>query len=374
MKVKKYTAPTMPEAMEKVRKELGKKAVILNSKEAKTKGFLGLFRKKYIEIIAAVDPNPVESQRRHSFNKVREVNEYRTVVKPSNEQPQLEEKLINEIKALKAELSTTKAAQQFLPETVQLVENKLREQQINDKTISELTPLLIEQYYSNQSSEKDLINFVKNYFFEQLKDKQMIDDQQAKHIYLVGPTGVGKTTTIAKLAAKSAITDGKRIAFITLDTYRIAAIEQLKTYAKILNIPIEVAYNKEDFKKAKDKFKDYDHIFIDTAGRNYRKEQYINQFKQMIDLTEDDEVYCVLSLTSKEADLQDILNRFEDIPINRVIFTKADETTQYGYIYNLWKKFQFNFSYITFGQNVPDDIQRLTPELTVNLLVGEEKW
>ena len=101
-----------------------------------------------------------------------------------------------------------------------------------------------------------------------------------KYINIVGPTGVGKTTTLAKVAAETMLNQRKKVAFITTDTYRIAAIDQLKTYAKILNIPIEVAYNLEDFKRAADRFSHYDIVFIDTAGRNFRNEQYVKDLEK----------------------------------------------------------------------------------------------
>ena len=122
----------------------------------------------------------------------------------------------------------------------------------------------------------------------------------SKFIYLLGPTGVGKTTTIAKLAADAKMKHAKDIAFITLDTYRIAAIEQLKTYAKILDIPIEVAYNAEDLEAAKEKFKDKDLIYIDTAGRNYMNSEYINQLKEIAQFKEQDKLIYALTLTAKE--------------------------------------------------------------------------
>lgn len=370
MKVKKYTAQTMSEAMEKVRKELGVKAVILHSKQAKTKGFLGLFRKKYIEIIAAVDPNPINERKSQTYVMR---TEKRPNLKNRDGQEKLEEKLLSEIRTLKSDLNSSNIAE-HLPKEIHFFEKQLRDNEINEETIKEIIPLLLEKYYSNRSSKSEMYDVIRSYFFERLKDGKFLSITNAKHIFLVGPTGVGKTTTIAKLAAKSAITDGKKVAFITLDTYRIAAIEQLKTYAKILNIPIEVVYHRDDFLKAKEKFKDYDQIFIDTAGRNYRKAEYVQQFQQLVDIDANDIVLSVLSLTSKEQDLDDILEQFNQLNIDGIIFTKADETSQYGLIYNLWKKHNSTFSYITYGQDVPDDIEQLSPELLSKLIVGEQKW
>ncbi|RPF55978.1 flagellar biosynthesis protein FlhF [Aquisalibacillus elongatus] len=378
MKVKKYTAPTMPEAMKIVRGDLGQSAVILNSREARTKGFLGLFRKKYIEVFAAVDPNPVREQKpKRQYSQI--VNLKREETTSSNtQQTEAHEDIRKELNELRKQLQQTSTNQQdqILPDPVQNVCKDLQQQELHNSLIDELIPKLLETYYTNQSQDEETLKqYLKQYFIDQLIDSEACQPHDdTKYIYLLGPTGVGKTTTIAKLAAFNSITDGKKIAFITLDTYRIAAIDQLKTYAKILNVPIEVAYNKEDFEAAKDKFKDYDLVFIDTAGRNYRKDEYINQVKEIISFNKDEEIYCVLSLNSKYKDLEDIFNRFSTLGINRVIFTKADETTQFGPIYNLWNDHRFKISYLTYGQSVPDDIKEASPELIVKMLVGEKQW
>ncbi|GEL75860.1 flagellar biosynthesis protein FlhF [Tenuibacillus multivorans] len=375
MKVKKYTAPTMPEAMKVVRQDLGQSAVILNSREQRTRGFLGLFRKKYIEVFAAVDPNPgIEPQTNRIKRPIKETFEVR---QPVNNARESNDDILKEIKALKTQLNQQETKKTMLPLPIQNIHSQLENQELNHSVINEVVPILLEQYYSKHNDDpQSLMTYVKHYFLTKLKDDNAFSkhDSKARWIYLLGATGVGKTTTIAKLAASSSIASGKRIAFITLDTYRIAAIDQLKTYAKILNVPVEVAYNLQDFEKAKEKFKDYDIVFIDSAGRNYLKDEYINRIQDFVTFGENEEIYCVLSLTSKQKDLDQIFQRFSKLNIDRVIFTKADETSQFGTIYNLWKKYKFKISYITFGQSVPDDIQEATPELIADLIVGEKEW
>lgn len=361
----------MQEAMDKVKKELGHSAVILSTKEVRTKGFLGFFRKKQIEIIAAVDPNPIQI-------KKPTLNEKQRITKPKQQSVKLNQRPIveNVLKEHKLTLNNTSTLQpdQFLPKEVQSLLDELLDQEINENVVKELTPILLESFYTNKLSKEQLKNEAKNYFFSKLSQVQPLEINEAKHIFLVGPTGVGKTTSIAKLAAKSAIAQGKKVAFITLDTYRIAAIEQLKTYAKILNVPLEVAYNKDDFLNAKMKLKDYDQIFIDTAGRNYRNDEFVKQLGNLIEYDENDIFLCALSLTSKERDLKEILLNFSKLSLSGVIFTKADETVQYGQIYNLINELNLRPSYITYGQDVPDDIELLTPKLISDLLVGERKW
>jgi flagellar biosynthesis protein FlhF len=191
-----------------------------------------------------------------------------------------------------------------------------------------------------------------------------------KYINVVGPTGVGKTTTLAKIAAQAVLKYGKKVAFITTDTYRIAAIDQLKTYAKILNVPLEVTYTIDDFVKAKERFSHFDLILIDTAGRNFRNKQYVEDLKSVIGFDEDLETILVLALTSKYSDMLDIFEQFSSIKINKLIFTKVDETSKYGTIVNLILKNKIGVAYLTNGQNVPDDIFEASPESIANTVFG----
>jgi flagellar biosynthesis protein FlhF len=181
-----------------------------------------------------------------------------------------------------------------------------------------------------------------------------------KYVHLVGPTGVGKTTTLAKLAADATLNHQLRVGFITTDTYRIAAIDQLKTYAKILDVPLEVAYSLADYQKAKDQFKDYDLVLVDTAGRNFRNASYVRELQKMIDFDEESDNFLVLGLTSKLADMKDIFQQFKEIPIHQMIFTKVDETSKSGNALNMVMDQQVGIAYLTDGQNVPDDIKEMS--------------
>src|SRR5699024_5741910 len=192
-----------------------------------------------------------------------------------------------------------------------------------------------------------------------------------KIVHFVGPTGVGKTTTLAKVAAKSMLEDKKHVAFITTDTYRIAAIEQLKTYAKILDIPVEIAYSNEDYKQAIDKFSGYDLILVDTAGRNFREDKYSKEMIETVQLEENTETYLVLSLTAKPKDLFDIQQQFKQLPIKEIVFTKLDETTQFGSVLSIMKAMNKGVAYITNGQDVPDDLMEPTPERIIDLSIGD---
>ncbi|MBE3553980.1 MAG: flagellar biosynthesis protein FlhF, partial [Thermicanus sp.] len=192
-------------------------------------------------------------------------------------------------------------------------------------------------------------------------------------VHIIGPTGVGKTTTIAKLASEYLLHRKKKVAFLTSDTYRIAAIDQLKTYSNILNIPMEVIFSPKDLPPALSRVSHYDLILMDTAGRNYRDPVYINEMKELLTTSLPSETYLVLSLTTKFKDMKELVEEFLHLGIDHVIFTKLDETLTHGAIFNLAYHYPITLSYISNGQSVPDDLLFLTPERFADLLLGGEK-
>ncbi|MCY9595863.1 flagellar biosynthesis protein FlhF, partial [Paenibacillus chitinolyticus] len=178
----------------------------------------------------------------------------------------------------------------------------------------------------------------------------------SKIVHIVGPTGVGKTTTIAKLAADQVLKQRRKVGLITSDTYRIAAIEQLRTYANILDVPVEVVFSPADLTRALHNLREADVIFMDTAGRNFRNEMYVSELNTLIRHQGPSETILVLSLTSKYSDMKAITANFSKFKVDKVLFTKMDETYSYGAMLNLLDEFPIRLSYVTDGQNVPDDI------------------
>ena len=177
--------------------------------------------------------------------------------------------------------------------------------------------------------------------------------------FFIGPTGVGKTTTIAKIASKFKVEQGKKVAFLTADTYRISATEQLRTYANILDAPLTVIYAPEELPAAVDKLSDYDLIFVDTAGFSHKNEMQREDTKklfQMLGTQYQTIVYLVLSSTTKYRDLKEICDMYRSISDYSLIFTKLDETSAYGNLLNIKLYADADISYTTNGQNVPDDI------------------
>lgn len=368
MKVKKYVAPSMPEALDKVRDEFGTDAVILSSKAVYTGGFLGLFKKRNVEVVAAIEPE-VNKPRQM---KPQRINVTQEVPKPpvieSTKQQQI---VIEELRSLRKWMEeTTDATEHRFPAAFQSVKEHLMNQEVDEDVVDQLIQSTLEQVQGEGFTFEEAIEKTKQQL-EKLFIRQNCGAIQfeKKFIHLVGPTGVGKTTTIAKLAAKSMLQDNKRVALITTDTYRIAAIEQLKTYSNILDIPLEIAYTMEDYQKARLKFQEYDLVFVDTAGRNFRDPKYVAELGKVVDLEHDVETYLVLSATTKARDLLSLYDQFKAIPLKKLIFTKTDETSSYGALLNLVSKKEIGIGYLTHGQNVPDDIKTATPGLLAKLLV-----
>lgn len=191
--------------------------------------------------------------------------------------------------------------------------------------------------------------------------------------FFIGPTGVGKTTTIAKIASKFKVELGKKVAFLTADTYRISATEQLRTYANILDAPLSVIYAPEELNEAVGKMADYDLIFVDTAGFSHKNEAQREDTKkllQMINAEYQTIVYLVLSATTKYRDLKEICDIYRSISDYSLIFTKLDETSAYGNLLNIKLYADADISYMTNGQNVPDDIAVFQSQEIVKKLLG----
>lgn len=361
MKMKKYIADSMPEAMRKVRAEHGDDAVILNTKVITNKKFFGLLKQKQFEVVVGLDDVVVPKKNTRQTT---------ITVDPSTE-------------ALKKEIASLKAVMQNVekytkksayPDVLEPYIAYLQRQELAEELI---TPIC-DELFVHMQKEGD-VNFkqfeaiTRRFLTEKLQQLPFggIDDTK-RHIHVLGPTGVGKTTTIAKIAARTVLEKKRKVGFITTDTYRIAAIEQLKTYAGLLQSPVEVAYSADDYQQALKKLDVMDVIFVDTAGRNYKEARYVEDLTKLITFSDDATAYLVLSTNAKENDMIAIIDQFKEIPIEKFIFTKVDETNSIGTMINLMIKYNKGIAYYTNGQEVPEHIEEATIEQILQLFFKGE--
>jgi flagellar biosynthesis protein FlhF len=186
----------------------------------------------------------------------------------------------------------------------------------------------------------------------------------------IGPTGVGKTTTLAKLVAQFALFRNKKAALLTIDTYRIGAVEQLKTYSEIIGVPLDVVNTPEELKDSLQRHRDKEAIFIDTAGRSVKNKEQVLELQRFIDLIpERRDIFLTLSATTKGKDLSKIIEEYQRLKFNKLIITKIDETLNLGCIVNVADQAGMPVVYVTKGQNVPDDIEELSPEKAAGMVL-----
>lgn len=197
------------------------------------------------------------------------------------------------------------------------------------------------------------------------------DDGRPRTIALIGPTGVGKTTTIAKLAATFKLKQGKKVGLITMDTYRIAAVEQLRTYAGIIGLPLKVVNTAEQLSEALEEYKGLDAVLIDTAGRSQKASDKLGELKQVLASAQPHEVHLVLSSTVSQKVLLQTIERFSAVEADRIIFTKLDEAVTGGVLLNVAKRVGKKVSYVTTGQEVPHEIEPGCSDRLASLVMGE---
>jgi len=399
MRVKRYVVDSMPDALQRIRADLGKDAIIINTKNIKTGGFLGLFSKKQIEVIAAADvnkgstPKPAplmakseimdtlpEQGVKKDFSKGQQVYDLKSVV-------------TRKVSLMETEVPKVSPQQEDEPGSpfplnqgsngskhtdLMILRQRLQEQEVEQHLIEQIISTVQTRYSSvllqNEQSQIQHAKLVIEEILHSNQKKQNLIGNETRFVKFFGPTGVGKTTTIAKLAAEGVLKNKRKVGFITTDTYRIGAVDQLRTYANILNIPLEVVFQPKEMGEAIEKLSDCNLILMDTAGRNYRHKEYANELVKYFPNMEGAENYLVLSLTSKNKDMIEIVENFKPISIDKLIFTKADETTSYGSILNMVWRYRFSLSYLTTGQNVPDDIRVAAPGKITNLILGEDNY
>ncbi len=393
MKVKKFVAPTLKEATEMMKRELGDDAIILGTRRIKQPGIFGFLKPELIEIVGAIEEEKLHSKSENYAGSPIELlrrmtSEIETKQKRNLNDGKIEtgsfdrydySEIKNEIEEVKQTLNEIaehfkyKNSIQYPPilkkAFMTLIEKEVEEELANKIVRAVLMKLSGEELKNEKIVENEVLNVISSI----IKFTKPVKPLRRKTFVLafVGPTGVGKTTTIAKLAAIYKLFENARVALVSADTYRIAAIEQLQTFANIANIPMDVAYTPEDIARLVRKHQDKDIILIDTVGRNQRQSEHISELAKFIKSANPDEVHLVLSATSSYKNMLDVYNRFKLLLPNRLIFSKVDEAVCLGYILNVAYKTKLPISYITTGQNVPDDITVAEPKVIANLIYKE---
>lgn len=383
MQIKRFEAENVTEALRLVKQEFGSEAVILSARSLeKKRGVFWPMKRPGVEVTAAKDTSCTEAKEAppNKMRKFYKNQSLRSNLEDSSKKKSSVSLLHGDANALKNRHNNHMVKRNHVPQ------NNARElfalhQRMLFQGIEENIALdLIEKINGIMSSENVLKNeglksCLINAFEKTGLRVSPIKMEQGKQkiVAFVGPTGVGKTTTIAKLAAIQAIKMRKRVALITLDNYRIAGIEQLKIYAKIIGIPIEIASTGKEFKECLNRLKDKHLILIDTAGMSQRNEYQFNELRIFFDKIRHVETHLLLSATTKENDLIDILARFKVFPISKLLFTKLDESTSYGNMLNQIIQSKIPVSYFTNGQQVPEDIEIATLERLVDLITDQEK-
>lgn len=409
MLIKRYIVNNMNEAMTRIRYELGKDAVIISQRKIRKPGLSGYFAKKVIEVTAAIENSKKneETSIESSLDAIRRI--MNTEVSVSNNRQNVyernkkkvtideiaidDEKIENAEKKAKAkeilnldrELQRTPLEQDELVKEMLEMKNMLSEIMNSTSTNGikkSKLQILLENNDLNEISVKRIMAALKDI------DEDIDDREKAKKVIermiplsspkmsgvvvLVGPTGVGKTTTIAKLAGKLALIDKKKVGLITIDTYRIGAVEQLRTYAEIMNLPFKVVLTTKEMEAAIENMANCDVILIDTTGRSCKNPMQISELRSFVEKANTTNIHLVISCTTKNKDIKTIVDGFRELNYNNVIITKLDETSTYGSIMNILDLARKPLSFITSGQNVPDDIKQLNKAEIANLLLGDD--
>lgn len=393
MIIKKFQGATEEEAIRMAQAEMGNSAVIMHIRTVKHRALARLFKKNYVEVTAALkektDKIPVKV-----VNEVvnQDTKPLLEIEKTTNA---IEEKLNNlqnimEKKISEASNVATEAEGYNIEEAsqnnndvnfkfMQLVYRQLIDNEVDEKYVNQIMGE-VEEALKKGSNMDSLLAAIYQKIVLKMGVPETITtvENKTKVVYFVGPTGVGKTTTIAKLASYFKLQKNLKVAMITSDTYRIAAVEQLRTYANILDAPLTVVYTIEEFNEAIKSYSDYDMIFVDTAGRSQKNTEQCNEIFRLIEegrLGEnmEKEIYLVLSAATKYKDLLKICDVFGHLKDYKLIFTKLDETYSLGNILNVKLNTGAPLSYVTSGQVVPDDISTIDAQKIARSLLGSNE-
>ncbi len=372
MIVRSYTGRTVPEALEKVKNDLGDGALIIETRAIREPGLLG--RKSGYEVVAAVDDVPAKTARH-------------AVPQPPAE-PQvlpwkptaLDAPVANQAASLARERSEESAALALEEELISIRRQLARlaagqgtpcghlgEELAAELEDGELPGELVAELDEAMSRAGSRLETAKHREFlslllaRHLPCSGALDWSTTQKLMLVGPTGVGKTTTLAKFASDLVMKRGRRVALITIDTYRVGAQDQLKAYADLLDVPLEVAATPAQFGALMRRYEGYDNVLVDTAGRSPTDTTRIHELKGFCRAVPGLAVMLAVAATSGRAEFAAVVERFSILPVAHAVITKLDECAAMGRLYGCLRRHRLPLNYVTTGQEVPDDIMAADP-------------
>ncbi|MGI9951199.1 flagellar biosynthesis protein FlhF [Moorellaceae bacterium AZ2] len=339
MRIKRYLVRDMQEAYLVIRRDLGPDAVIVSTKRVRRPGLRGFFQPTQLEVTAAAETGPNSKAGQGEKALERELAEIRkTLEKLTSSSPGE----AGPLAAYRRLLLDQDMGEDLTEALLAGLDGNIKEEVLGQAILARLA-----QYLDPPAGEKG---------------------HQERIRALVGPTGVGKTTTLAKLAARYSLYYHQRVGLITLDTYRIGAVEQLKTYAEIMRLPLEVAMTPKELKQAVAKLEQCDVILVDTAGRPPENQAQLAETQGFLSSIGPLDVYLVLSGTTRSSDLLRAVEKYRLLQFNRLIFTKLDETSCPGVIARVVQAAGVPVAYVTAGQNVPDDLEEADPYSLAQLI------
>jgi flagellar biosynthesis protein FlhF len=407
MQIKRYTGPTLPDVLAQIDRELGPNALIIHTRPIRMGGFFGVLGQQGYEVTVAIDYNfrPREEPVPRTPSVEERVRPRPFVADPStaarpaapvpppavqpmapavSAPPSARVRDAEAQMAARRELSemrvrprgTAQAAGEparLMSDDMERMHRLLVKNQVEEylsrrllKTFDEQLSLLGEDW--NRSGPR-FEQFVAG-MIRTVPGIKLREGRKPVVAAFVGPTGVGKTTTIAKIAGHFSLMEHRRVGIITSDTFRIAATDQIRRYGEIIGVPVRVVETPEDLQQALLQFNGYDLVLLDTAGRSPQNKEQIIHLKQLMDAARPDEVHLVVSMTTKYIDVLSIVAKFGVVPTSRVILTKFDETRTYGLALNLSVNFGMDIAYMTAGQSVPDDLEAADATRIARLIVG----
>lgn len=411
MIIKKFLAKTETEAIEMAKQELGNNAIVMNIKKVKPKGLAKLFVRAKVEVTAALEEtnsfdkkenSPVQEQKQSEV-KAPELN----VTKENDDETTLEDRLTKLQTLLEKQMTENAEKKETVkeekeeskPEEPKEKKEETRSEENEESDRTKNCKELIYQQMIDNEVDKEIADSIMDEVNRSLPKDAPLDQilanvyqkiilmlgqpytidakpkEKTTFIFFLGSTGVGKTTTIAKIASKLKLEEKANVALVTADTYRIAAVEQLKTYANILSVPLKVIYSPKDLEESMEELSQYDICLVDTAGRSHKSKDQIDDIRELIEQVPiaERQVYLVLNAGTKYNDLKEIASVYSKLTDYSLIFTKLDETSCAGVMLNMKMRTKCPLSYVTWGQNVPDDMGEIDPQKVAKELLGGGK-